>query len=173
MPQRRAACVTATTRREHLDELLPARSKQQVVKHHPTMPYDKLPAVMVRLREHKSASARALELTNDGSAHRRDGCSPFRGNGIENAVWTVPAGRMNGQRPHRAEHRVPLVGRALAIAKATPEGYSGHGFRSSFKHPAAECTDFDTWVSEKALAGDETRHTHTSAAICSLSGTSS
>jgi hypothetical protein len=68
---------------------------------------------------------------------------------------------MKGQRPHRAEHRVPLVGRALAIAKATPEGYSVHGFRSSFKHPAAECTDFDTWVSEKALAGDETRpHTH-------------
>jgi hypothetical protein len=41
----------------HLNKLLPPRSKLQVVKHHPAMPYDKLPAFMARLREHRGASA--------------------------------------------------------------------------------------------------------------------
>jgi hypothetical protein len=38
-----------------------------------------------------------------------------------------------------------------------------HGLRSSFKDWAAECTDFQDWVSEKALAhqvGDETRRAY-------------
>jgi integrase len=42
-------------------------------------------------------------------------------------------------------------------------GVTVHGFRSSFKHWVAECTDFDDRVSEKALAhvvGGETRRAY-------------
>jgi hypothetical protein len=53
------------------------------------MPYDKLPAFMARLREHKSASARALELTiltatdataaaHSGEMELRTPCGLFR-----------------------------------------------------------------------------------------------
>ncbi len=103
----------------------------------------------------------------------------------DDVVWIVPAERMKKRR----EHRVPLVGRALEIAKEAsgkllfPGEGNGplyedamlqllrrmrvhvtvHGFRSSFKDWAAECTNFDDWVSEKALAhlvGDETRRAY-------------
>jgi integrase len=178
--------------RGHLDKLLPARSKLQVVKHHPAMSYDKLPAFMARLRERNGASRRALELTIL-TAVRTDAtiAAHSREIDVESAVWAIPADRMKGRRQHRSEHRVPLVGRALEIAKATADGYlfagqggrehlhhksmielldtmgihdaTVHGFRSTFKDWAAECTEFDDWVSEKALAhavGDETRRAY-------------
>lgn len=178
--------------RGHIDKLLPARSKLQIVKHHPAMPYDKLPRFMARLRERNGASARALELTIL-TAVRTDAAiaAHSREIDIDNALWTVPADRMKGRRQHRSEHRVPLAGRALEIVKATADGYlfpgkrgrehlhhksmielvdymgirdaTVHGFRSTFKDWAAECTDFDDWVSEKALShavGDETRRAY-------------
>jgi integrase len=178
--------------RGHLDKLLPARSKLQTVKHHPAMFYEKLPAFMARLRERNGASRRALELTIL-TAVRTDAtiAAHSREIDVENGLWTVPADRMKGRRQHRSEHRVPLVGRALEIAMASADGYlfagrggrehlhhksmielldgmgihdaTVHGFRSTFKDWAAECTDFDDWVSEKALAhavGDETRRAY-------------
>ena len=97
---------------------------------------------------------------------------------LETAEWTIPAERMKAQRPHR----VPLSGRAMEILSEartlgggglvfpSPEGrvFSDtnlprllrglgiaavpHGFRSSFRDWAAECTDTPHAVMEAALA---------------------
>ena len=94
------------------------------------------------------------------------------------AVWTIPATRMKAGR----EHRVPLSDRALAVLDEargirdgelvfpSPRGrplHPGslnrllgdlgidavpHGFRSSFRDRAAECTDTPHAVMEAALA---------------------
>jgi integrase len=99
---------------------------------------------------------------------------------LENKLWTIPAERMKGKRPHR----VPLPARALAIleeAKHLSDGtgyvFPGrrrgdplsqmallqlmrrmgraevpHGFRSTFRDWAAEKTPFPREVAEAALA---------------------
>ena len=94
-------------------------------------------------------------------------------------TWTIPKGRMKGER----EHRVPLPDRAVAIlaeargrtggsglvfptARGRPPsdstlskllrelkiGAVPHGFRSSFRDWAAECSDAPRDVCELALA---------------------
>ena len=100
--------------------------------------------------------------------------------GLEDAVWTIRAGRMKGRR----EHRVPLSDRALAILdearqelphagglvfpsqkgriqghhpmgrliKELEIGAVPHGFRSSFRDRAAECTEAPREVCELVLA---------------------
>ena len=97
---------------------------------------------------------------------------------LDAAVWTIPATRMKAGR----EHRVPLSDRALAVLDEargirdgelvfpSPRGralHAGslnrllgdlgvdavpHGFRSSFRDWAAECTDTPHAVMEAALA---------------------
>ncbi|MGJ0426214.1 tyrosine-type recombinase/integrase [Methylocystis sp.] len=97
---------------------------------------------------------------------------------LEEKVWTVPASRMKGGR----EHRVPLSDAAAAILKAQAERREGefvfaggngralsnmaflmllrrmglhvtaHGFRSSFRDWAGDCTHFPREVIEAALA---------------------
>ena len=97
---------------------------------------------------------------------------------LQAAVWTIPAARMKAGR----EHRVPLSGRALDVLDEadgirdgelvfpSPRGrplHPGslnrllgdlgidavpHGFRSSFRDWAAECTDTPHAVMEAALA---------------------
>jgi integrase len=94
--------------------------------------------------------------------------------------WTVPAGRMKGGREHRvplsgraleilrAMHEVrsgeyvfpgqrankPLSGMALemVLSRMKIEGATVHGFRSSFRDWASECTNFSNEVCEAALA---------------------
>ena len=98
--------------------------------------------------------------------------------GLEGAVWTIPAERMKAGR----EHRVPLSARALGVldearrlpgagtvfpsptGRTQPHHYMArllreleidavpHGFRSSFRDWAAECTDAPREVCELALA---------------------
>src|SRR5262245_11502188 len=46
----------------HLDQLLPKRSKVARVRHHPALPYAKVPAFMGELRAREGISARALEF---------------------------------------------------------------------------------------------------------------
>ncbi len=96
---------------------------------------------------------------------------------LSKGVWTIPAGRMKSG----GEHRVPLSPRAIEIAKAQPAGaylFAGgkenaplsnmamlellkrmgredltvHGFRSTFRDWAAECTTYPREVCEMALA---------------------
>jgi len=106
--------------RGHLDQLLPQRSKVARAaraakgrgEHHAAMPYDDVPAFMVELRKRNAVSARALELTiltikrteELLGARRREFDRVKR-------LWTIPAGRMKGER----EHRVPLSDAVIAL----------------------------------------------------------
>jgi integrase len=167
------------TWRGNLEHLLPKKSRVHRVAHHKAMPYAELPAFLVALRARDGAAARALELLIL-TASRTSEVLGARWNEIDTAaaLWTVPAERMKGRRPHR----VPLSGPALAVLAALPrtsefvftaERRAGrpihhnglaetmermgatvtvHGFRSSFRDWAAETTGFPNEVVEMALA---------------------
>jgi len=170
--------------RGHLDMLLPRLGKKQRVKHHPAMPYGEIGAFMERLRTQPGIAARALEFLVLTAARTAEviGARPEEFD-LNKGVWIVPAERMKSGRPHR----VPLSGRALAIVEKQKEGkhiFPGtrgknplsnmamlkllermgidatvHGFRSTFRDWAAECTHYSREVCEMALAhtvGDQT-----------------
>jgi len=98
--------------RGHLDKLLPARSKVREIEHHAALPYAKLPAFLVALREQEGIAARALEFAVLTAARTGEVIGALW-NEIDllEKTWTVPAGRMKAHR----EHRVPLSPRAFAI----------------------------------------------------------
>jgi integrase len=165
--------------RGHLDSLLPARSKVQRVKHHAALPFTEIGAFVARVREQSTTAARALEFTILTAA-RTGEVLGARWDEIDfdAAVWTVPPDRMKGAR----EHRVPLSAAALAVIermqacrendyifpgdrrdrlygaamdmllRRTGHEVTVHGFRSSFRDWAAECTHFPREVAEAALA---------------------
>jgi integrase len=165
--------------RGHISHLLPQKGKVKPVKHHAAVPYAELPAFMAELRQRPSLSARALEFLILTATRASEACEArWEEIDLAKALWTIPASRMKGGK----EHRVPLVGRSLAILEAYSDvqrrglvfpSYNGkplsiaapgkllglmgrdettHGFRSSFKDWAAETTNYPDWVSEKALA---------------------
>jgi integrase len=165
----------------HLDHLLPKKGKIHKVRHQPAMPYSDVPAFMAELRAQTTTSARALEFTILGAVRTAEATGATWPE-IDRAtkIWTIPAGRIKGER----EHRVPLSDRALAILDALPReagndhlfigaragrglsdmamlellrgmagnGYTVHGFRSSFRDWAAEQTNYPRELAEAALA---------------------
>ena len=163
----------------HLDRILPARSKIAPTEHHPAIPYAELPAFMAELRAKPGISARGLELailtaarTGEVIAARWDEID-FGGR-----LSAIPADRMKAGR----EHRIPLSDRVLEVLADLPrdgefifpgaragkplsnmamlellrgmrgKGATVHGFRSSFRDWAAEHTNFPREVAEHALA---------------------
>jgi len=165
--------------RGHLDKLLPSALNRKTREHHAALPYDELPAFMKDLRSQGGNAARALELLILTTARTGEviGCEPEKEIDLKKAVWTIPAGRMKAGK----EHRVPLSPRAVEVIKAQPAGtylFSGgkegaplsnmamlellrrmgrddltvHGFRSTFRDWAAECTSYPGEVCEMALA---------------------
>lgn len=159
----------------HLDNLLPRPSKVARPDHHAAMPYAAVPAFMATLASREARTRRALRFTILTGARTAEvtgaAWSEFD---LDAALWSIPAGRMKGGRPHT----VPLSPGAMAILaglprdqppfrlsenamlylvqKAPPKGlglpYTVHGFRSSFRDWAAEETDFPNEVVEMALA---------------------
>ena len=102
--------------RGHLENLLAKRSKVREVEHYPALPYDEVGAFMVALRRQEGTAARALEFliltvcrTGEAIGARWPELN------IEEALWTVPAGRTKSG---RRAHRVPLSSAALAIVNA-------------------------------------------------------
>jgi integrase len=158
---------------------LPTQGASKRVKHHEALPFGELPAFMAKLRTKHSLSAKALEFTIL-TASRTNETIGTRWDEIDRDVWTVPAERMKGKRPHR----VPLSSRARAILDSLPRDDSGftfpglkagkhmsnmamlkllqrdmgyadltvHGFRSSFSDWARERTNYPRDVVEMALA---------------------
>ena len=162
--------------RGHLQHLLKVRPKTE---HHSAMPFAEVPAFMARLHERDSVSARALELlvlTACRSGEVR--LATWDEVDLTKKLWTIPAKRMKAAR----EHTVPLSKQAVALLKALPRvgeyvfpgaaegkplsdmallqqlrgldgnGYTAHGFRSSFRDWAGDQTAFDREVIEHALA---------------------
>lgn len=167
--------------RGHLDKLLPRRSAVSKVRHHPALPYKDIPKFMARLMAQGGIAAESLAFTiltaartseTTGAAHKE-----FH---LSEALWTVPAARMKGDRLHR----VPLADAAVAIvrkmARVSEIGFvfpggrpkrpqsenamlallqrmgSGeitvHGFRSTFRDWASEVGTYPNEVVEMALA---------------------
>jgi integrase len=145
------------------------------------MPYGDVPAFMKRLATVDGIGARALEFcvltavrSGEAFGARWDEI------GLDDAIWTIPAGRMKAGR----EHIIPLSSAALAVLEKLGvarndefvfPGASGkkplsnmamtavmrrmdlgeftvHGFRSAFRDWAGDQTSFPREVAEAALA---------------------
>jgi integrase len=166
--------------RGQMDQLLPARSKLNSVKHHPALPYSEIPEFMKVLRPTSGNSAAALEFLILTAARTSEVIyAKWAEVDFEKKLWIVPAARMKSKR----EHRVPLSSAAIALLKRM-EGEKGeyvfpgrspdaplsnmallmtlgrmnradvtaHGFRSTFRDWAAESTNFPSETVEMALA---------------------
>lgn len=161
----------------HLDKLLPAISKKKRVVHRPALPYANAGAFMAKLRKREGGGARCLELqiltaTRPGEAAG----AQWAEIDLDAKVWTIPAARMKAS----VEHRIPLSGAAVSMLEALPRiddnvfpgakggaittaaalelvkdlhpGIVPHGFRSTFRDWAGDCTAFQHDVIEAALA---------------------
>jgi integrase len=160
----------------HLDHLLAERTKVRMVEHYVAMPYDQLPGLLVELRAQDGIVARALEFTILTAARVSEAVGA-RWSEISGDVWTIPAYRMKGGKPHRVplSRRAmdllemlqrngdlifpgPKFGRALNINAPRKlligmgHSVTVHGFRSSFRDWVAERADFPSEVAEMALA---------------------
>jgi integrase len=164
----------------NLDQVLPAPGKIRKVRHHTALAYADVPSFMAALREREATAARCLEfaiLTGVRSGEARG--AVWSEVDLDNAVWVIPETRMKVK---DGEHRVPLSDDAIALLRALPrhEGTdlmfpntqggafsdmalssllkrmkvdaTPHGFRSSFRTWASECTDYPREVCEQALA---------------------
>lgn len=161
--------------RGHLASLLPKAGRNKT--HFEAMPYADVPALMTLLCSRKSVSALALRfliLTAKRSGEVRGAdWSEIRGE-----TWVIPAERMKGGR----EHHEPLSAAAIEALDRIPRnvrsglifpGWNGplsdmtlgrvlkvndygavtvHGFRSSFRDWAGDCTSFARETMEEALS---------------------
>ena len=166
--------------RGNLDHLLPARSKVRAVTHHAALPYSEIGAFMRDLRKMEGASAAALEflvLTVARTAEIIGARWPEID--LKNSIWVVPAARMKSGRDHRVPLSsttiavltrmasskddyvfpgrapgAPLSNMALlmTLGRMNHGNITAHGFRSTFRDWAAECTNSPREVVEMALA---------------------
>lgn len=157
------------------DHLLPARPKL-VRGHHKALPYQDATAFIARLRARNTLSALALEWTILTAARSGETLGMTWAE-IEGDVWAVPAERMKAKRVHR----VPLAARCLEILDVMrqvegryvfqqPTGKpmsnmampmllrdmgltaTVHGFRSTFRDWAGDCTSHPREIVEAALS---------------------
>jgi integrase len=168
------------TWRNHLDKLLPKRSRVAAIQHHPALSYKELPAFMAELRKLDSIPAHALEFAILTTA-RSGNVFTARWGEIDVAAktWNIPAEKMKGRRAHT----IPLSPRALTILRELPrqdgsdfvfcgaldgkglshgsmsealralrDDVTVHGMRSTFKDWASEQTSYANELSEMALA---------------------
>lgn len=171
----------------HLSHLLPRRKKLSRG-HHAAMAYGDVPQFLARLRTHETMAAYALEFTILTAARTGEtlGSTPSEFD-LDGKVWTIPAQRMKSARDHRvplSDRAVQLVKIArtgssgpyvfaglrseerplssmameMLLRRMKIEGATVHGFRSSFRDWAGECTEYPRELAEAALAhavGDE------------------
>jgi len=163
----------------HLDKLLPAPSKVKRVEHHRALSFKEMRDFMSRLRSQGGIAARALEFAILCAARSGEvRGATWSEVDLENNVWVIPADRMKANR----EHRVPLSDAAVLLLKSLPTHAESafvftaprggqlsdmtltavmrrmdvdavpHGFRSTFRDWAGECTNYPREVAEQALA---------------------
>lgn len=161
--------------RGHLARMLPRAKKEKG--HHAAMAYTDVPAFLEQLSGRHSISADALRFLIFTAARSGE----VRGatwDEIKGSTWVIPAERMKASR----EHRVPLSDAALGVLEAIdPDVRDGlifpglkgplsdmalamvmrkmgikeatpHGFRSSFRDWAGDCTSYPRELLEEALA---------------------
>ncbi|KAB1078366.1 tyrosine-type recombinase/integrase [Methylobacterium soli] len=166
--------------RGHLDKLLPRRSKARAVTHRPAMPWDEVPAFVRLLETKRSGAARALRFTILTARRSTEVLhATWSEFDLKARVWTIPGQRMKAGKPHRVPLTEAMLavlelqrghddvwvfpgwrlGRPfsnMAMVKVMRDAALGHfvphGFRSTFRDWAAECTHFPSEVVEMALA---------------------
>lgn len=167
--------------RGHLDKLLPKRSKVQAVKHHPALPWADMPDFMKAVGELKGLSFRAIEMTILTACRTSEVLGAhWQEIDLKNRAWTIPAERMKAGKEHRVPLSAPLVDmlQKLTRQEGSPYVFPGmragrplsnmsmlmalrgmergeltmHGFRSTFRDWAGECTPHPRDVCEQALA---------------------
>jgi integrase len=166
--------------RGHLDQLLPKR--QRLTRgHHAAMPYADMPDFMINLQSRRAIAAMALEFAILTAARSGEVLGArWEEFDLDRAVWTVPADRMKAGREHRVPlwGRALVIVKALQETSDRVFVFAGqklgkplsatalrtvlrrmgidvatvHGFRSTFRDWAAECTNFTNEVCEAALA---------------------
>jgi integrase len=165
----------------HLDKLLPQKTKVRKVRHQPAMPYRDVPAFMGQLREQTSISARALEFTVLCAARTSESIGATWPE-IDRAakLWIIPTERIKAGKEQRvplSDRALELLdalpredgnphlfvgakaGKGLSnmamlelLRGMAGNGYTVHGFRSSFRDWAGETTTHPREVIEHALA---------------------
>lgn len=98
--------------RNHLEEVLPARTAVAKIEHHPALPYRDIGAFVQDLRTQAGIAAMALEFTILTAARSNEVIgATWQEFDIAESVWIIPAVRMKAKK----EHWVPLSERALTI----------------------------------------------------------
>lgn len=166
--------------RGHLDKILPKPSRIKPLRHHAAHPFTDIGNLVARLREEKSLSAFALEFLILTSARTGEVLgAKWSEINFEESTWTIPSARMKGKREHRVplcSRGVEILAQMKAVSsdQYVFEGRNPgrplsnmallqqlrrmnieavtHGFRSTFRDWAAECTNFPNEVIEMALA---------------------
>jgi integrase len=177
--------------RGHLDHFLPARTKVRKVKHHAALPYGEIGTFMQALRERDALAARALEFAILTAARTSEVINArWDEIDLQSKVWTVPAERMKAGREHRVPLSAPAVdvlkrmrevrqndhifpgerqaslsnmALLMLLRRMDQADLTAHGFRSTFRTWAAECTRYPREIAEAALAhiiGDATEQAY-------------
>jgi integrase len=167
--------------RGHLEQLLPKR-QSITRGHYQAMRHDDVPTFIGRLRSKQTTAALALEFIILTAARCGEAVGArWDEFDLKNGVWTVPVARMKAGREHRVPLSQPALG-ILRVMRELHDGdlvfpssrdlgkplgvrtvwramcsmragdATVHGFRSSFRDWAAECTGFPNEVCEAALA---------------------
>jgi len=154
--------------------------KRKGQRHHPALPYKDVAAFLTELRGNDFVSARALEFTILTAARTSEVINArWDEIDFDAKIWTVPKERMKANREHRvplceraleilydlpreddyphvfvgSKRGQPLSNMAmLELMRGMRPGFVPHGFRSTFRDWAAECTNFPREVCEAALA---------------------
>ncbi len=172
----------------HLSKALPAPGKIAKVRHHPAISYKDAAHFMSLLRTRDGSGAKAFEFTILTAARTSETLGARWGEiDLDKAVWAVPGNRIKSGRPHRvplstqalcllttleagAPTELIFPGRGedvrlsgmvflMTLRRMGRPDLTAHGFRSTFRDWAAECTDYPNEVAEAALAhivGDRT-----------------
>jgi integrase len=164
----------------HLEHRLPRRNKLRDIEPMAAMPWNEMPALMATLRTRTDVATLALRFCILTACRSGEVLGAVWSEiDLEQRLWTIPGTRMKRDKPHK----VPLSDEAIGILEYLHSIRSGdlvfpcgqnamlralrelngdvtvHGFRSSFRDWAAECTDVPDRVIEMALAhavGDAT-----------------
>lgn len=166
--------------RGHLDKLLPRRDKVQAVKNHPALPYPEVAAFVATLTG-DDMTTKAMKMTILSACRTSEVLgATWDEIDLDARIWTIPASRMKAGKEHRVPladavlalleslpriegnpHLFPgmKAGRPLSnmamLMKLRGMGRSDltmHGFRSTFRDWAGECTPHPRDVCEQALA---------------------
>lgn len=164
-----------------LDKILPSQHKVQKPKHFAAMKYQELPDYFWSLRQKETVASKALAFTIlTATRNSETRAATYSEVDQSNSVWIISDIRMKAgkehriplttepqkiieeMKPHRRSDDYIFPGTRygsaisdaalLKLVKNTHPALTVHGFRSTFRDWAAECTDHPREIVEAALA---------------------